>query len=301
MSPKLLTPKVERCYLIPGGLSINPFQSWDPESQAGNLSPVKLCRFELKSQPGEVRSGLVYSGKIYETNGEESVAVHEAEQVRPLSPVGRPPSLRIFRMTEGRLPVSSEDSVPLYFHGNPTSVYGPSQAIPRPASVAHLDFEPYMIGIVGADGLSIPVEAADNHLLGYSLGLMLLSRDLIREEQDLRSGYGRSIDIGCVIGPVITTPDDLDEVVTEEIPARKYALSVVTRVNGVEVGRGDISDLPVSFAELVAAASDTGPVRSGDIIAIGPIATSSEPIFLDPGDDVQVSVEHLGTLSLKVG
>jgi 2-keto-4-pentenoate hydratase/2-oxohepta-3-ene-1,7-dioic acid hydratase in catechol pathway len=261
---------------------------------------VKLCRFELKSSPGEIRSGLVYSGKIYETDGEQSIAVHEAEAVRPLSPVGRPPSIRIFRMSDGLLPTTADDGVPLYFHANPTGLYGPSQLIPRPSSVARLDFEPYLVGIVGSDGLQVPVESGDAFILGYTLALLLVSHDHLREEAELHSGYGRSFDIGGVIGPVITTPDDLDEVVTEEVPARKYGLSVVTRLNGVENGRGEIGDLPASFAQLVAASSDNGPVRSGDLIAIGPISSGDEANFLEPGDDVQVSVEHLGTLSLKI-
>lgn len=262
---------------------------------------MKLCRFELKSTPGEIRSGLVYSGKIYETDGEQSIAVHEAEDVRPLSPVGRPPSIRFFRMTDGRMPTTSEDGLPLYFHGNGSSIYGPSQSIPKPPTVAHLDFEPYLIAVMGSDGFNIPVENGDDYILGYTLALMVVSRDLMREEQDQRTGFGRSFDIGGVIGPVITTPDDLEESITEEVPARKYGLSVVTRINNVESGRGHLSELPFSFAELVAAASDVGPIRSGDLLAIGPIATSAEMTFLDSGDDVQVSVENLGTLSLKIG
>lgn len=262
---------------------------------------MKLCRFELKSTPGEIRSGLVYSGKIYETDGEQSIAVHEAEDVRPLSPVGKPPSIRFFRMTDGRMPTTSEDGLPLYFHGNGASIYGPSQSIPKPSTVAHLDFEPYLIAVIGSDGFQVPVENGDAYILGFSLALMVVSRDLIREEMDQRTGFGRSFDIGGVIGPVITTPDDLEESITEEVPALKYGLSVVTRVNNVEIGRGHISELPFSFAELVAAASDVGPIRSGDLLAIGPIATSTEMTFLDSGDDVQVSVENLGTLSLKIG
>ncbi|MBN9503085.1 MAG: hypothetical protein BGO01_08030 [Armatimonadetes bacterium 55-13] len=261
---------------------------------------MKLCRFELKSQPGEIRSGLVYSGKVYETDGSQSIAVHEADAVRPLSPVGRPPSIRFFRLQGSALPVTSEDHMPMYFHGNPSALYGPSQSIPKPAAIAHLDFEPYLVGIVGSDGVNIPVENADNYLLGFTLALMLVSRELIREESDAKAGFGRSFDVGGAIGPVITTPDDLDESLVEETPARKYGLSVVTRINGVEVGRGDIAELPATFAELLAAASDSGPVRSGDLIAIGPIATSETQQFLEVGDDIQVSVEHLGTLSLKV-
>jgi 2-keto-4-pentenoate hydratase/2-oxohepta-3-ene-1,7-dioic acid hydratase in catechol pathway len=54
------------------------------------------------------------------------------------------------------------------------------------------------------------------------------------------------------------------------------------------------------MGNLVAAASELGPVRSGDLLAIGPIANPIEVSFLESGDDVQVSVENLGTLSLKI-
>lgn len=291
---------MKRCYLIPLPLSIRDRDTWVSYVPQGNLSLVKLCRFELKSSPGEIRSGLVYSGKVYETDGSQSIAVHEAADVRPLSPVGRPPSIRFFRSTDGALPTTSGDGLPLYFHGNPSALYGPSQSIPRPTTVAHLDFEPYLIGIIGSDGVSIPEDNADNFILGLTLAIMLVSRDVMREEIELKSGYGRSFDPGGVIGPVITTPDDLDEALDEELPSRKYRLSVVTRVNGVERGRGEIADLPATLGQLVSAASDIGPVRSGDLVAIGPIAMSDEPTFLEAGDDIQLSVEHLGTLSLKV-
>jgi 2-keto-4-pentenoate hydratase/2-oxohepta-3-ene-1,7-dioic acid hydratase in catechol pathway len=261
---------------------------------------VKLCRFELKSNPGEVRSGLVYSGKIYETDGEQSIAVHEADQIRPLSPVGRAPSLRVFRLKGGTLPTSGADGTPLYFHLNPTSLYGPSQSIPRPDAVAHLDFETYLVGIVGSDGIGITPDMGDSYILGFTLGIVLVSREAEREEETLNISIGRSFDIGGAIGPVITTPDDLEESLVEELPSRKYGLSVVTRVNGVEVGRGHTAELPFAMGNLVAAASELGPVRSGDLLAIGPIANPIEVSFLESGDDVQVSVENLGTLSLKI-
>lgn len=203
-------------------------------------------------------------------------------------------------MRDGKLPMTRDDAIPLYFHGNPSALYGPSQQIPRPSVAARVDFEPYLIAIVGSDGIDIPVENSDNYILGLTLAIMLVSKDAERDEYEMHSGYGRSFDIGGVIGPVITTPDDLDEALEEEVPSRKYRLSVVTRVNGVEHGRGDIGDLSATLGELVSAASDAGPVRSGDLIAFGPIASGDDSLFLEPGDDVQVSVEHLGTLSLKV-
>jgi len=244
---------------------------------------------------------MVYSGKIYETDGTQSIAVYEADQIRPLSPVGRPPSLRIFRIQDGQAVLTPGDQAPSYFYGNPSALYGPSQLIPRPPTTAHLDFESYIVAIVGSEGMHIPLESGDDFLLGFTLATFLVARDWLREERSLHAGLGRSYDIGAVIGPVVTTPDDLEEALHEEVPARKYDLAAVTRYNGVEVGRSQIKDLPLSFAELVTAASESGPLRSGDLLALGPIAVPEQPIFLETGDDVQVTVEHLGTLSLKIG
>jgi 2-keto-4-pentenoate hydratase/2-oxohepta-3-ene-1,7-dioic acid hydratase in catechol pathway len=276
---------------------------WDSvaDFQRGNLPYVKLCRFELKASPGEIRSGMVYSGKIYETDGAESIAVYEADQVRPLTPIARPSSLRFFRIQDGVLSRSVDDGLPTYFYGNPGAVYGPSQLIPCPATVAHLGFECYLAAIVGSDGLQIPIEAGDDFILGFSLLTVIVARDWLREDQAANRGPGRSFDIGASLGPVITTPDDLEEALIEETPARKYELSAVTRVNGVEVGRSEIQDLPGSIAELVSAASESGPIRSGDVLAFGPVAAPQEISFLSEGDDVQFTVEHLGTLSVKIG
>src|SRR5256885_2602472 len=54
----------------------------------------------------------------------------EAADVRPLPPIGQPPSLRFFRFTDAELALGP-DSLPLYFYGNPTSLIGASQIVPR--------------------------------------------------------------------------------------------------------------------------------------------------------------------------
>ncbi len=259
---------------------------------------VKLCRFELKSSPGEVRSGIVYSGKVYETNGIESIGVHEADQIRPLSPVGTPPTFRIFRTLPGLI---EADETPAYFYGSSTALVGASPIIPKPEFVSELDYEPYIVAVIESDGLNISVEDADSYVIGYTLMNALVARDVERHEKRVGAGPGRSFDIGIPIGPVLTTPDEMDDAVETAEFGKRFRLPVVTRVNGVEKKRGDIIDLPFTFAQAISTASETAPLRAGDIIALGPIAFGDSAESLSAGDEVQVAVDRLGTLAFRIG
>lgn len=259
---------------------------------------MKLCRFELKSHPGEVKSGIVYSGKVYETDGANAIAVHEADQIRPLSPVGQPPTIRVFRWLPGLI---EPDETPAYFYGAPTALVGASPIIPKPESVGELDYEPYAVAVLAADASNVPLEEADDLVLGYTLMNVLVSRDIERYEKRVGSGPGRSYDLAIPIGPVLTTPDELNDFVETEEHGRRLKLSAVTRVNGVEKRRGNLVDLPFTFAQAIAFASENTQLKTGDIFAIGPIALEDETEFLTPGDEVQLAVENLGTLAFRIG
>ena len=259
---------------------------------------MKLCRFELKAAPGEIRSGIVYSGKVYETDGSNPIAVYEADQIRPLSPVGLPPTIRVFRSIPGLI---EADETPAYFYASSTALTGASPIIPKPDFVAELDYEPYVVAVVATEGVNVPVEDADDLILGYSLMNVLVGRDVERHERRVGAGPGRSYDIAIPIGPVLTTPDEMEEEVASAEAGRRFKLTAVVRVNGVEKRRGDLINLPFTFAQALSTASETAHLRSGDLIALGPIAFGEGPDNLTPGDEVQLAVERLGTLAFRIG
>lgn len=259
---------------------------------------MKLCRFELRESPGVVRSGIVHGAKVYETDGANPIAVHEAEDIRPLPPVGQPSSVRLV------VPSSEPetDSQPLFAYLNPSSLIGPSKIIPYPAMSGSVDYEAYLCAVMANPGANIPLEYADDMILGYSILLAVVLQDIRRQERSAGIGPGRSFDTAMALGPVLTTPDELEDFVAAETDGKRFELNVVTRVAGVEMRRGNTIDLPFSFAQAISAASETVALRAGDIFAMGPIASaieSPEPM-LAPVSDLQVSVEHLGTLSLKL-
>jgi 2-keto-4-pentenoate hydratase/2-oxohepta-3-ene-1,7-dioic acid hydratase in catechol pathway len=233
---------------------------------------------------------MVYSGKIYETQGAEAVGVHDADMVRPLAPVGRPNSIRLFRNEM----VAGEDIG--FVYANPASLVGASQLVPYPAFTRELGFEPFLAAVVVADGYELDLAQADDIILGLTIMNLLVARD-VDQRSDGRSG--RSRDIAATIGPVVTTPDELDEAIVDSEHGRRYEGLVVARVNSVEVYRGSLEELETSLAQAVSYASQSCPLIGGDVIAIGPIADTSD-LVVQPNDEIQVSVERLGMLATKI-
>ncbi len=244
---------------------------------------------------------MVYSGKIYENDGASAIAVHEAEAIRPLSPVPHAPSLRYFRTDLQPDSFGNEGpEEPRFFYGNPMSLVGASQLINYPDSVMELGIETFVAAVLVADAYQIDVEMADDLILGITLLNTLVSRD--RERIERRTGaIGSSHDLGGALGPVLTTPDELEDYVINAEFGKRYALSAVTRINGVERERGNLENLPFTFAQAISSASQTCTLKAGDIIALGPLVDATlEPLTLDPGDEVQLAVENLGAISLKL-
>ena len=184
-----------------------------------------------------------------------------------------------------------------YHYGNPASIIGPSSLVPRPEFAIDLQFEPYLAAIVATQGRRVPVEYADDMILGFTIVTQVVARDLVR-----RSESARGFDFATVLGPVLTTPEDLDGNVVDEEFGRRYKLSVVARVNGVERRRANAQDLPITFAQAISLCSQGAPLVEGDIVALGPLASwTDDDAPLEPDDEVQIAVENLGALSTRVG
>ncbi len=247
---------------------------------------------------------MVFSGKIYETDGVNAIATYEAGEVRPLPPVPQPASFRIFhsQFQPGAIQ-SFEPEDPRFFYGNPSCLVGASQLINHPEIGRELSFEPFIGAVLLSDAYKIDVEDADEIILGFTMITMLTLLDVRRGEVGAGGGFGRSYDIGAAIGPVVTTPDELDEDVTDQEFGRRYFLPAVARINSVDRQRGNTEDLPFTFAQIISAASQSCTLKEGDIIAMGPIVDVDDeegPIVLDAGDEVHLAVGKLGTLSLKL-
>lgn len=262
---------------------------------------MKLCRFELKAAPGDIKSGIVYGGKIYETDGNEPVAVHEAEVVRPLLPFV-PPSVRVYP-TVGQRDVdrwSDSDLEPApFFYANAATLHGPSEIVAFPEFSAEVDWASYLGVVIAEHGRNIPVDEADGYVLGLTIANLVIARDIALRDEGVGLAYGRGHDIGISVGPVVSTPDDVADLGEDTNHGVVYRLECTSKVNAVERRRGNTGELPYTVAQYISFASQSSPLRPGDLLLIGPVVAPDET-RLEPGDTIQNSIENLGTLSLQI-
>ncbi|HLO98804.1 MAG TPA: fumarylacetoacetate hydrolase family protein [Fimbriimonas sp.] len=246
---------------------------------------MKLCRFELLTEPGTIRSGMVYGGKVYETDGAEAIGVHEAADVRPLCPIPIPPSIRVFR---------SDSDVTSFYYVNPGAVIGPSQIVELPDVGSRYAVRTYLAATVAGTGYQISLEEAESIVLGLTLVNVITAIDLESKEAHV----GRSHDFGIAMGPVITTPDDLDDVMVMTKNGILYKLECSVKVNQIETSKANFEEFPISIVEAVRLASETCTLRPGDVFCVGPIFDDAACI-VSPGDEFQFNMERLGALSTK--
>jgi 2-keto-4-pentenoate hydratase/2-oxohepta-3-ene-1,7-dioic acid hydratase in catechol pathway len=216
---------------------------------------------------------MVYGGKVFETDGTEAVATHEAADIRPLCPVPSASSVRIFQDRE------------TFKYVNPGALLGPNQVVARP--------EPYKLSAVAYIAATIleaeigsSLEDCEAAILGYAPLIALVNS---------KAGSA-SHDGGLFFGPVLTTPDDLDSCIIAEGENLVYSLDASAKLNSTAVQNRNTADIGFSVIEAMHTAATYGPLRTGDIVAIGPLFT--QPVPLKPGDVFHLSIETLGAISV---
>ena len=162
---------------------------------------------------------------------------------------------------------------PLLFLKPPSSVIGDGEAIRLPAMSHRVEFEGE-IGIVVASRVRDADEGAARRALGGVVALNdVTARDL--QKRDGQWTRAKGFDTFCPVGPPGRVDGDLD------------ALTIVTRVNGVQRQRGSSADLVFPIPFLLAYISRIMTLEPGDIVATGTPAGVGP---LVAGDEVEVEI-----------
>lgn len=154
-----------------------------------------------------------------------------------------------------------------------------------------LDYEGEIGVVIGKAGANIPEAEAEAYVWGYTIINDVTARERQRDHKQFF--IGKSGDGYCPMGPVA--------VPKEALPT---TLTVETHVNGEFRQKGTTKDLIFSIPMLIKTISEAQTIRPGDVIATGTPAGVgfglNPPVFLKPGDVVEISVTGLGTLRNKV-
>jgi 2-keto-4-pentenoate hydratase/2-oxohepta-3-ene-1,7-dioic acid hydratase in catechol pathway len=178
---------------------------------------------------------------------------------------------------------------PMIFMRVPASQVGHNQPMLRPAESEKFDYEGEIAIIIGKGGRRISEEESWDHIAGYAC----YNDGSIRDWQlhTAQWGPGKNFYRTGSFGPWMVTADEIPE---------NAEMTLVTRLNGVELQRATTPQLIHSIPKLIAYISTFTPLSPGDVIVTGTPGgiglKRTPPLFLKPGDVVEIEVDRIGTL-----
>ena len=179
---------------------------------------------------------------------------------------------------------------PSLFIRFPRSFTGHDRPLIRPPESHQLDYEGEITIVIGKGGRRIPEEQALSHISALTLCNEGTLRDWVRHAK-FNVTQGKNFDASGSIGPWLVPYTDESQLADVRLE---------TRVNG-ELRQSDrTSRMIFSFRKIISYVSTFTTLVPGDVIVCGtPTGAGARfdpPIWLKPGDVVEVEAEGIGTL-----
>ncbi|MDO7851679.1 fumarylacetoacetate hydrolase family protein [Hymenobacter convexus] len=274
---------------------------------------MKLIRY---GQPGQEKPGVILHDQHYDTSafGEDyneaffandglarlAQFVKENEGQLPQIPAGErlgPPVARPSKLLciglnyadHARETGATPPPEPVLFMKSTTAYVGPFDDLIIPKNSVKTDWEVELAVIIGKKASY--VEEADAHecIAGYALHNDVSEREFQLE----RSGTwdkGKGCDTFAPVGPFLATPDEIGDVDN---------LRLWLSVNGQMMQDGTTANLIFKIPFLISYLSQFMTLLPGDIISTGTPAGvglgMKPPVYLKPGDVVELGIDGLGT------
>jgi 2-keto-4-pentenoate hydratase/2-oxohepta-3-ene-1,7-dioic acid hydratase in catechol pathway len=179
---------------------------------------------------------------------------------------------------------------PSLFVRFPRSFVGHGSPLVRPRASSQLDYEGEVTLVVGRGGRHIGEAEALEHIAALTLGNDGTIRDWVRHAK-FNVTQGKNFDASGSLGPWLIPFTDQAQIADIEL---------TTRVNGETRQRDHTSRMIFGFRKLIAYVSTFTTLAPGDVILTGTPtgagARRDPPIWLAPGDVVEVEAEGLGIL-----
>jgi 2-keto-4-pentenoate hydratase/2-oxohepta-3-ene-1,7-dioic acid hydratase in catechol pathway len=257
-------------------------------------------------QQGE--TGIQLARDISEAANAEKIPVLESSAVTLGPAVPNPPSIFLLagnyqsHITEGgAAPVEKSTITPRPFIKPGTAVIGTGHNIVIPPDSDTLDYEIEIAAVVGKEGKHVPLEQANDHIAGYTVFNDVSARSLkIAEGRNERNGdwffdwlLGKWCDSFAVVGPYLVTRDEAGD---------PNGLEMALKVNGELRQHSSAGEMIFTIPETVAFLSRFVTLRPGDLICMGTPGGVGDTTqtYLQPGDQVEATIERLGTISNTV-
>jgi 2-keto-4-pentenoate hydratase/2-oxohepta-3-ene-1,7-dioic acid hydratase in catechol pathway len=215
-------------------------------------------------------------------------------RVKLLSPIPHPGKVICVGLNyadhakEGGMAVPEE---PMIFSKFATTIRADGDPVVLPRSSPQVDYEAELVVVIGRPGRHIPQEEAMRHVAGYCCGNDISARDWQFGKPGGQWLLGKTFDSFAPLGPALVT--------AEEVP-QPGNLRIQMRLNGKTMQDSNTSQLIFPVEKLISYVSGVCTLEPGDVIFTGTPpgvgCSRKPPVFLRPGDNLEVEIERLGVL-----
>ncbi len=257
---------------------------------------MKIVRYLYEKH---VSYGIVDAGCVHPCSGTPFTRlipksnVLGAADIKLLAPVNPPNIICIglnyrAHAAETGHPLPAE---PLIFIKTTTALCGPGDPIILPAQYPDkIDYEAELAVVMGKRAKDVPEDKVDEFILGYTAANDVSNRAV--QFSDGQWARAKSHDTFCPTGPAIVT--DLD-------PGN---LDIACRLDGKVMQASNTSDLIFPVKRIVSYLSRCFTLLPGTLILTGTPSgvgfMRKPPVYLRPGQVVEVEIEGIGTLANQV-
>jgi 2,4-didehydro-3-deoxy-L-rhamnonate hydrolase len=274
---------------------------------------MKLIRF---GQDGNEKPGIIINDIWYDVSGivadynEAFFASNEIEKIKSAiaagvslpvvdpttrmgSVVARPSKIICIGLNyvdhclETNAPIPTE---PVLFFKSTTALCGPNDNVVIPKNSVKTDWEVELAFVIGKKASYVEEADALDYVAGYCL-----HNDYSEREFQLERGgqwaKGKGCDTFAPLGPFLVTPDEIADV---------NNLKMWLTVNGKTYQNSNTLNLVFKIPFLVHYLSHFMTLLPGDVISTGTppgvgLGIKPEPVYVKPGDVIELGIEGLGT------
>jgi 2-keto-4-pentenoate hydratase/2-oxohepta-3-ene-1,7-dioic acid hydratase in catechol pathway len=214
-------------------------------------------------------------------NSVETVMTYEKDnpQIAPL--------LQAFAkavLTPKPRPAAGQPEPLSYYKSNMNSIVGDGETVPWPAYTSRLDIEPELAVVYGNEKQPVA---------GYCIFNDISARDV--QPTEFVGGFCLTKDMakGNQLGPYLVTPDEVGD---------PYNLKVTVVVNGQVKYQGSTAEISHRAEDVFAWLGFIAPIKPGSVVGFGTIPDCTgcdHDDFIDPGAEIQITFERLGTLHCR--
>jgi len=242
-----------------------------PKLQAVRLhEPVEVAAlFDFGLTPRHLKN----SGEVifkYEKDNPQTSAMLQAFAKAVMAPKPKPPAGQPEQLS--------------YYKCNVNTIVGDGVTVPWPAYTSRLDVEPELVVVYGNEKQPVA---------GYCIFNDVSARDI--QATEFVGGFCLTKDManGNQLGPYLVTADEVGD---------PYNLKVTVVVNGQVKYQGSTSEISHKAEAIFAWLGFIAPIKPGTAMGFGTIPDCTgcdHDDFIDPGTEIEITFERLGTLRCR--